>query len=92
MKTKRKINLSCRVYTRHETIQRYYTSSIRRFRNKIASINWQNQDINVYLRVSYGGDLYNDGIYQLKNDFYFALEAFTDKRTYCDLEFPDAYK
>lgn len=63
---------------RDKMIQRYHSSSIRRFRNHIGTINWQNRDFKVYLRVGYGDRFYNAGIYENQKDFLFALDTFAD--------------
>ena len=63
-------------------IDKCQTHSLRRFRNRIGTINWnslrKNREV-VYLRVNYGKHLdnfgkntsfYNDGVYQDKKSFY----------------------
>jgi hypothetical protein len=62
--------------------QRYDSSSIRRFKNHISTIKWQNQDFKVYLKVNYGKGFHNDGFYQSKEELLFALDAFTESSIY----------
>ena len=74
-----------------ETIDKCQTHSLRRFRNRIGTINWKKLRKNrgeVYLKVNYGKYLnnfrerttfYNDGIYQDKKSLYLALNAFLDE-------------
>lgn len=85
---KNSINLTFRVIKNGKMIQRCSTHSIRRFRNKIGTINWEDRPLKVYLRVSYGkykdcfgkmSDFYNDGYYTTKRDLIYALQAFTEK-------------
>ena len=71
-----------------ELIDGGYTHSIRRFRNKIGTINWKLRGIKVYLRVSGGKEqdvfgkrvsFYNDGWFENKKDLLSALKAFVEK-------------
>jgi len=73
-----KIRFVFRIVKSGEIVQRYHSSSIRRFRKRVGTINWQNHDFKVYLRVSYGNRFYNSGIYENLKDFLFALDAFAD--------------
>ena len=84
---KQKRNFTLKVY-KAQGVQRYETSSLRRFLNQTRTINWQNGIKKVYVRVSYGkfidqsGKLttfHNDGEYDNSQDFQSALEAFLEK-------------
>ncbi len=64
------------------------THKIRGFLTKIRSIKFKDEDIKVYLKVSYGKQLdkegkytnfYNDGTYDNHEDFWWAFNAFTEK-------------
>lgn len=83
-----KKNYTFKVIKKTKVVQRCQTHSIRRFINEIASINWQNNDIKAYLRISYGtkkdhtGSMttfFNDGWYDNQKDFHFAFTAFRDE-------------
>lgn len=83
MSMKNKLNYTFRVIKDDKTIDRCQTHSKRRFSNKLATINWQNSPLKVYLRISYGRkecnrgcicSFYNDGEYETKQEL---LEAFT---------------
>jgi len=82
-----KRNYTLRVYT-DQGVQRYETSSIRRFLTHVRSISWQNTPIKVYLRVFYGKfrdhqgilqNFYNDGNYIDQEEFEKALAAFLEE-------------
>jgi len=73
-----KIRFTFRIVKNGKVIQRYDSSSLRRFKNHIGTINWQNRDFKVYLKVNYGSGFYNDGIYENREDLLFALDAFAD--------------
>lgn len=78
MKKTKKINFSFKVFKKDKTVQRYDSSSKRRFRNQIRLINWQDKDFGVYQKVNYGQGFYNAGLYNRRLDFLFALDAFAD--------------
>ena len=69
-------------------IQRYETSSLRRFLNQTRTINWQNGIKKVYVRVSYGKFIdqsgkmttfFNDGEYDNQQDFELVVRAFLEE-------------
>ncbi|MFH1792134.1 MAG: hypothetical protein ABH819_00635 [Patescibacteria group bacterium] len=84
-------NYFCKVVMNGTVIDKCQTHLLKRFRNKIRTINWKEFEKNkgrVYLKVSYGKHLnnfgktivfYNDGDYQDKKSFYLALNAFLEK-------------
>lgn len=86
-----KCNYFYKVVKNSKTIDRCQTHSLRRFRNRMSTINWKDLKKNegeVYLKVNYGKHLdnfgkntifYNDGVYQDKESFYLALNAFLEK-------------
>ncbi len=87
MTKKNKPNFTFRVIKNGKTIDKCQTHSIRRFYNRIRTINWKNGTEKVYLRVSYGKGIntfgrvtnfYNDGIYETKKDLLYALSTFTE--------------
>lgn len=89
MSVKNKLNYTFRVIKDGKTIDRCQTHSNRRFYNRIRTINWQNNPLKVYLRVSYGRtecnmgcvcNFYNDGWYENRKELMFALEAFAAER------------
>jgi len=73
------------------TIDKCQTHSLRRFRNRMGTINWKELrkiEGEVYLKVNYGKlfdnfgkrtTFHNDGVYQNKESFYLALNAFLEK-------------
>ena len=82
-----KRNYTFRVY-KAQGIERYETSSIRRFLNHLRSINWSNDLKKVYLRVSYGKFLdhvgvlinfHNDGTYDNSTELRQVLRAFLEE-------------
>lgn len=84
---KSKLNYAFRVIKAGKTIDRCQTHSKRRFSNKLGTINWQNNPLKVYLRVSYGKqecnlgcicNFYNNGEYETKQDLLEAFKAFTE--------------
>jgi len=84
---KSQLNYTFRTIKDGETIDRCQTHSKRRFYNRIRMINWQDNPLKVYLRVSYGKmecnlgcicNFYNDGEYDTQQDLVEALEAFTE--------------
>lgn len=69
-------------------IKRHDTSKIRRFLHYTKLINWQNKNLRVYLKVTYGKQrdhrnklvqFYNDGDYETKDDFARAIRAFLER-------------
>lgn len=64
-------------YTAIVNGKRYESSYIRRFLTHVRTINWKVCP-SVYLRVSYGHGLFNDGNYTVKNEFDKALRAFME--------------
>lgn len=84
---KQKRNFTLKVYG-SQGVQRYETSSLRRFHNHTGRIIWQNGVKKVYVRVSYGkfidqsGKLttfHNDGEYDNQRDFELAVATFLEK-------------
>lgn len=82
-----KPNFTFRVIKDGQLVQGVRTHSKRRFLNRIRMINWQNNPLKVYLRVSYGKKIcskgclcsfYNDGWYDNKTDLWQAVSAFTE--------------
>lgn len=64
------------------------THKLRRILKKIRSIKWQNSSFKVYLKVDYGKftdnfgkrtNFYNDGVYDNKEDFWMAFNAFIEE-------------
>jgi hypothetical protein len=83
------MNFSQKVINNNKTIQVTRTHSIRRFTNNLRTINWQNKNILIYLRVSYGKqkdcfgkivNFYNDGNYETEDDLWLAFNAFKEKQ------------
>lgn len=79
------MNYTFRVIKNGKTIDRCQTHHKRRFYNKIRSINWENEPLKVYLRVSYGKaetnrgtieTFYNDGTYETRNELLSTLDVF----------------
>lgn len=69
-------------------VVRHDTSKIRRFLRYTRLINWQNKNLQVYLKVTYGKQrdhrnklvqFYNDGDYESRDDFTRALRAFLER-------------
>lgn len=84
---KQKRNFTLKVY-KVQGVQRYETSSLRRFLNQTRTIKWQNGVKKVYVRVSYGKFIdqlgkmttfHNDGEYDNPQDFELAVTAFLEK-------------
>ncbi len=84
---KSQLNYTFRAIKDGKTIDRCQTHSKRRFMNRIGTINWQNNPLKVYLRVSYGKqecnlgcicNFYNDGGYETKRELLEAIAAFTE--------------
>lgn len=82
------MNFTLKVIKNNRAIQRVQTHSPRRFINKLRTINWQNNDLKIYLKDNYGkqkdcfGKLvtfYNDGEYDNENDLWLAFNAFKEK-------------
>jgi len=73
------MNFTLRVYKRGREVDRYETSSKRRFYNHVGTIKWNIAMILVKLRVSYGEGFVNEGDYRNKKDFMLALNAFSEK-------------
>jgi len=86
-----KCNYFYKVIKNGKTIDKCQTHSLRRFRNRMSTINWKDLKKNggeVYLKVNYGKHLdnfgkntifYNDGVYRDKESFHRALNAFLEK-------------
>ncbi len=72
-----KVSYTFKVFKNGQLIQRYDSSSLRRFRNHVGTIKFQN-NFEVYLKANYGNGYYNDGIYTNYKDFLLALYAFAD--------------
>ena len=84
---RQKRNFTLKVYGA-QGIQRYETSSLRRFLNQTRTINWQNGVKKVYVRISYGKfidqsgrltNFHNDGEYDNYQDFELAVGAFLEE-------------
>ena len=69
-------------------VQRYETSSLKRFLNHVRRINWKNGVKKAYVRVSYGKHIdqsgklttfFNDGDYDNQIDFEASVAAFLEK-------------
>lgn len=69
-------------------VKRYDTGKIRRFLRYTKLINWQNTNLQVYLKVTYEKQrdhrnklvqFYNDGDYESRDDFARALLAFFEE-------------
>ena len=82
------MNYTVKIYRKGKMVQMIRTHKIRRFLKNIRSIKFEDEDIKVYLKVSYGKQLdiqgkytnfYNDGIFDNKDDFWWAFNAFTEK-------------
>jgi hypothetical protein len=89
IKRNRKYNFTFQVEKNGKVVDRCQTHSKCRFYDRIRMINWQNDPLKVYLRVTYGkakscfGKMekyYNDGFYDNKKDFLYALEAFSKEK------------
>lgn len=87
MNIKNKPNFTIKIKVNGKEVDRVETHSRRHFYNKIRTINWQNNDIFVYLRVNYGKRLsnknkrenfWNDGEYTNEKDFFIAVKAFLE--------------
>jgi len=72
-------NYTLKVTRNNEEIQRVSTHSIRTFLKHLRSIKFLKHDIEVYLRVSYKPNWFNDGVYKTKKDLWFAFEAFNNE-------------
>jgi len=84
---KQKRNFTLKVFG-GQGVQRYETSSLRRFLNQTRTINWQNGIKKVYVRVSYGKFIdqsgkmttfFNDGEYDNQQDFELVVRAFLEE-------------
>jgi hypothetical protein len=82
------MNFTVKIYKQDKMVQIVRTHKIKRFLKNIRSLNFKDKDIKVYLKVDYGKRLdkegrytnfYNDGIYDNQDDFWWALNAFTEK-------------
>jgi hypothetical protein len=85
---KQKMNYTLRVIVDGQRVQRYQTHSLRRFYRHLRTINWEKLGVEVYLKVSYGKQkdiygkmvtLYNDGVYDNKQDLMQAVNTFMEK-------------
>lgn len=83
------MNFTLKIFKNNRTIQRVQTHSIRRFHNRLRTINWKERGLKVYLRVSYGRHkdvfgkkitFYNEGFYENKDDLWNTLEAFRSEK------------
>ena len=63
----------------NKTLNRYGTHSKRIFLKKIRTINWQDHELRVYLRVNYRKGFHNEGDYDNEEDLWFAFKVFTEK-------------
>lgn len=70
---------SYKVRRNNKTIDKCSTHLFRRFSNNLRTINFQNDDISVYLKFTYNDSLINEGIYNNKHDLFQALEAFREE-------------
>lgn len=82
------MNFSIKIYKNGKMIQKYRTHKIRRFLKNIRLIKFEDEGIKVYLKVDYGKHLdsygkitnfHNDGVYNNKEDFWWAFKAFIEK-------------
>lgn len=82
------MNYTVKIYKNDKMVQITRTHKIKRFLKNIRSLNFKDEDIKVYLKVDYGKRLdkegkytnfYNDGMYDNKDDFWWAFYAFTEK-------------
>ena len=76
------------VYKNGKPIQKCSTHKLRRFIHRMKLINWQNTNLKIYLKISYGEfknntnklqTFYNDGFYTNKQDYDLAFRAFLEK-------------
>jgi hypothetical protein len=81
------MHYSFKVYKNGKPVYMCSTHKIRRFLIKSRLINFEEQYIKVYLKVTYGRFLnnrgkmvnfHNDGIYDNRTDYWFALNAFIE--------------
>lgn len=86
-KRKDKLNFTLKIIENGKVVSKHQTHSKRRFLNHARSIKWQNHHLKMYLRVHYGKRLsnyrkiesfWNDGYYDNKEDFWIAVNAFTE--------------
>lgn len=82
------MNFTFKVIKNNKVIQKCQTHSVRRFINRLRTINWQNVGLKVYLRVNYGKHednfgkkvtFYNDGLYESKEDLWCTFNAFKEE-------------
>ncbi len=81
------MNYSIKIYKNGKLVKKYSTHKIRRFLKNIRLINFEDGHIKVYIKVDYGKhrdvygkltNFYNDGVYNNKEDFWWAFNAFTE--------------
>lgn len=82
------MNYTIKVYKNGKVVQKVTTHKIRRFLKSLRLINFQNEVLKVYLKVTYGKFIdaygkkslfYNDGTYDNKEDLWWAFNAFTEQ-------------
>lgn len=82
------MNYTIKVYKNNKRVQMYRTHKIRRFLKNIRLIKFEDGGINAYIKVGYGKhidvygkitDFHNDGVYDNKEDFWWAFNAFIEK-------------
>ncbi len=87
-KENHKVNYSLKVYINGRVVKRCATHFYGSFLKSLALVNWQLRGQKYYLRVTYGRKrdslgrrsiFYNDGEYDTKTDFMYALRAFREE-------------
>lgn len=82
------MNFTLKVIKNGKSIEQVRTHSLRRFLHHLRTINWENKDVKVYLRVSYRKHIdvfgkrslfYNDGWYETKEDLWSVSNAFKEE-------------
>jgi hypothetical protein len=73
------MNYFYKVIKNNKTIDKCSTHLSRRFLNNLRTINFQNNDISVYLKLAYCDGLTNVGIYNNKQELFQAFEAFREE-------------
>lgn len=94
MKTNQKklnIKFTLKIWKQDETVQKYYSTKIRRIIAKVKA----DKFLKAYIKVSYGKgmtnkrkreEIYNDGIYDNPKELLEALSAFTERSLLEDTE------
>lgn len=83
------MNFTLKIKRNRQATRKCQTHSVRRFLNRLRTINWKDDQISVYLKIYYGRHkdnfgkivpFYNDGEYENKKDLWKAFNAFYDER------------